>query len=50
MKNSIRCPFCHREMKWVIGTLLCPVCDRAIIYIRNGWIKKDVERTKENIK
>ena len=46
IQDNPKCPFCHRKLQWVIDTLLCPICDREIIYIRNGWIKKDIENMK----
>lgn len=46
VKDNIKCPFCHRQMKMVMDTPLCPVCDRAIIYIQQGWIKKDVDKAR----
>lgn len=46
MKDKILCYKCGRQMQMVMDTPLCPVCDRTIIYIRHGWVKKDVENTK----
>ncbi len=39
----MKCPICHRQMQWVMNTLLCPICDWDIIFELRVYVKEDLD-------